>query len=210
MELDYEITKDDYIEFNLDFLSHSKVTNKEITRARIIAITSIPLYFLLIILLLEFDFFPLLISGVGYSIFIIYKAITIKKSYFKRTEKRIRRIVDEGKGVKSIGIRKLIIEEDVLKYIGDEETIEGKLSNLGYVRETENTILLYRDEVSAYIVSKKAFKSQEELDGFKNMINSKFDLTTASTWLAYCHGLCSRFAPWHKPRQLTARRLSKC
>ena len=38
------------------------------------------------------------------------------------------------------------------------------------------------------------------------IIRRKRNLTTASTWLGYCHG----YVHTHKPRQYTPRRLSKC
>ncbi len=180
MELHYEITADEYIEFNIDFLEHSKTTDREIRKWRIIFVASMPLYVLLLSYLFKADMIAPLVAGGLYCAYMLFRVVNLKKSYYKKVERRIRKIMDEGTGVKSIGPKSLRIEDDKLEYVGEEEKSECKVSSLVHLRETPNTILLYRDGVSAYIVSKSAFRDPAEASNFMRMLQGRIGAAKAA------------------------------
>lgn len=169
MKIKYQITKDDYLEFNMYHLENSPSVKKELRVHKYI----IPL--LLIAAAAAFSLLtgmPLVITFPIFLIFAVLWSISYPKFYKQNAMKNVSRVLDHG--VQSQGAPRYVLnlkEDGVYATSGAGQTF-NKWSDIIKFEETDSHIFLYVTEKLAHVVPKRAFKTAEEKNEFLNIIKS--------------------------------------
>jgi hypothetical protein len=167
MKVEYELKKEDYINFNIYHIKNSKVIRKTLLAQRYI----VPIIFLVIPLLFgrfnEIPFFPLSIA----LIWIIF----YPKYFMSVTMKRVSKMIEEGKNNDLLGNHIVIVDEEGL--VEKSKNGENSINWMGVERivSTESYFFIYVSSISACIVPKSSFDNESSRDIFFEFINRKLD-----------------------------------
>jgi len=168
MIIEYELTKQDYIDFNINHMNNSKSMKNSMLFQRFI----IPVIYLILPLFLKYiSRIPL---WYWYCIFLIFSVIWIiryPKIIEKSVIKRASKLIDEGKATGIVGHHSVTYTNEGI--VDKTEFSETKYSVFERVVESENHIFIYVSSVMAYIIPLRAFKNQDEKLEFLSMLNSK-------------------------------------
>ncbi|KMT21880.1 YcxB family protein [Clostridium cylindrosporum] len=163
MDINYELTKQDFIDFNIFHMSYSSTFKKVLFIQRYI----LPLIFFVVpFIIASMSNVPLLYwiiaALLGYLLWANFYPRLLKRIMAKK----ISEMIDEGKSAEFLGSRRLILNDDGI--IGSSEHNESKTdwSSVGDVVETKSHIFIYIDSVSAHIVPIREFKNAEEKSKF--------------------------------------------
>ena len=171
MRLEYELLEDDYINFNLLHMKHSKTIKKSMKINRYLT----PVIFLLLPIML-YIIHPEMESTQKNFWFVIFLFAFIlwvcfyDKWTYKINEKRLRSVIKEKDNEGFFGTHTLEIENDTIKI--SDETGEKIISILSLkdIIEDEKYIILYLNSLSAIIVPKRVFKNQDEKVKFRSLV----------------------------------------
>lgn len=171
MNLEYQITKQDYIDFNIYHMTHS-VTMK---RSLFIQRFTFPIMFLAFpIFLIKITDIPLwywssvcIISSI---LWIVFYPKFLKRS----VEKRISKILEEGKTTGIIGNHSFSFTEEGI--VDKTEFSETKYNLIEKVVESETHIFIYVSAVMAYIIPTRVFHSVDEKSEFLNILNKMLEV----------------------------------
>ncbi|MFD1030235.1 YcxB family protein [Metaplanococcus flavidus] len=163
MELNYKLTEEDYIDFNLFHAKNSKAVKKQVTMQRVLVpVMYIILAFLGLVFLdmpFLFLFIPFLLMGILW--FIFYPA------YFYRLIKRnSTKMMREGKNEGVLGAHKMIFTEDGLREISPKGEMSISWSGIESFGEDPSGFYLYNSGMSALIIPKKELGNSEEVSRF--------------------------------------------
>lgn len=168
MTIEYDLTKQDYIDFNISHMKNSKAMKKSMLLQRFL----IPVVYLILpVFLKNVTRMPL---WYWYSVFIIFSLIWIicyPKMIEKSLIKKASKLIDEGKATGIVGHHCLTYTNEGI--VDKTEFSETKYNSYERVVEADNLILIYVSSVMAYIIPLRAFKSQEEKLNFLNMLTVK-------------------------------------
>jgi hypothetical protein len=181
MEIEYDRTPDDLIAFNLYHLHNTPNLKRQIR-------TSMGLYVILIasILLIIFAagnkvllciFFTFSIIG-GIGLF-----LSLPRYYDQQTVKLTKRLLAEGRNEGLIGHTKVILTPEAI--VGQTSRGEEKLfwHSVNQVVETATCIYIYVSSMSAYIIPRRAFSSDEQRLNFISLVNQYYKDSTGQPLL---------------------------
>ena len=162
----YELSKDDYIDFNMH---HSKASPS-------IRKTFISLRFIIPILFIIFPLvFPLLIKSeveiAPIAIFVIIAMLWIlifPRFFWKDMEKRICKIVDESDNGDLFKSRTVKISDMGIEEILYNGTNTRKWSAVTKIDESVKSMFIYFSAVEAAIIPKKLFEDENALQKFRD------------------------------------------
>lgn len=165
MIINYELTKEDYVNFQLNHIVIDKKAKASFIISRILMpglIIAIPFLFAVPI---PWQIF------LGFGLFYAYY---YPKFFNKRLDKRVKRILDHPNNKSLIGKRELELTDDNIFISGEnlpeKRTLErDEVFNL---RETNEYFFLYTSPTIAYIIPKRAFSSIEQQEEFKDEIET--------------------------------------
>lgn len=172
MEVKYNLTKQDYIDFNIYHVKNSNTIKKSLLIQRY----AIPLIFIISIflftILTDIPFLYL------FTIFFIVSVLWIAfypKYFVSDAMKRISKMLDESSNKDLLGKHNTIINEEGLTE--KSENGENKINWNGVLRivSTENHFFIYISSISAFIVPKRSFNSQSDQKTFYNFVKSMID-----------------------------------
>jgi hypothetical protein len=169
MKIDFTLTKEDYIAYNLHHIQHSPSLKKSLNIQRyglaliflifpfiIASMTPIPL------------FLWLLVYG---SIFIVW--IKFYPKYFvSSTKKRILRLIEEGNSANLLGERSILVTEEAVEEItpqGESRTTWGSIERID---ETDDYIYIYTSPINAYLVPTRAFEETAQKNEFLQLLRN--------------------------------------
>ncbi|MEF9951374.1 MAG: YcxB family protein [Clostridium sp.] len=168
MKIKYDITKDDYIKFNLYHLESSPNVKKEIIIHRLV----IPL--LLVGLSAAFYVLLGMPMYIGVPLFVgigILWSIFYPKFYRKNALKNVSKMIDNG--LQSSGVSKNtinVLDEGIHSSSRAGQTI-NRWDEVKKVHETDEHIFIYVTEKIAHVVPKRAFENEEQEKEFIEIIN---------------------------------------
>ncbi|WP_422122376.1 YcxB family protein [Planococcus sp. X10-3] len=163
MELNYKLTEEDYIDFNLFHAKNSKAVKKQVTIQRIL----VPVIYLVLAVLVSvvldmpflIIFIPVLIVNILWIIFY--------PSYFYRLIKRnATKMMREGKNEGVLGAHKMIFTEDGLREISPKGEMSISWSGIESFGEDPSGFYLYNSGLSALIIPKKELGNSEAVSRF--------------------------------------------
>lgn len=163
MELNYEITEKDYVDFNLFHAKNSKAIQKQITIQRLL----VPVIYLLLAVIVSIAmdlpflllFIPLLIVSIGW--FFYYPA------HFYRTVKRnAGKMMKEGKNKGVLGEHTMIFTDEGLREISPKGEMTISWSGIEQFGEAPSGFYLYNSGMSALIIPKRELKNIDAVSSF--------------------------------------------
>ncbi|MBW0432163.1 hypothetical protein DLM76_00870 [Leptospira yasudae] len=167
MQIVYEITLDDIINFNDYHFRNSKLSRKK----RFIVKLIIPIWTVLVFFVLNRND----ISGISllYNIPIFLFAVGwfffYDRLYFWRLRKNVARMLLEKESKGMIGTHKITLTDDVLTFETSHSSSNFKLGSLTDVVETKEYLFLYVTSLSALIVPLSAFQNSEKEEFLKRI-----------------------------------------
>jgi hypothetical protein len=179
MNIEYERTMDDLIDFHLFHYAHSKVIRQQSLGWRILmtlftVLTPIVVLFLLYRHLLM----PVLVMSAlgGALIFFLYP-------YLERRSivGRLRKLVSEGDNSAILGHQAISLSPDGI--FNKSQSGEGKLnwSSISKVTRTEKHIYLHIGAMNAVVVPTRAFASGAQREEFLSYVDAHLDGTAGSS-----------------------------
>ncbi len=173
MTIKYALTLDDYIAFNLYHLSHSPSAKRNFWIQRFI----VPiLYIILPFTLLKNSQVPLPYWIAIFSVVSIIWVIYYPKRYHKLIVKRITKMVNDPKNKHFTQNNTLTLLDNDAGFLVKSGASETKVlfSDLVNVVDRDAYLYLYIGDISAFILPKRIFESQDHLDTFiENIHNQK-------------------------------------
>jgi hypothetical protein len=167
MKLQYELTSQDFIDFNINFIETSPVMKRSLLIQRIM----FPILLLASPATLSnlFDVpFVVLMTLFGV-LAILWLAFYLK--WFKyRIARKSEKLIASGKVPGVVGPHELFIEQGV---ISDKTSTDiTRYEAIEKVVESRTHIFIYVSQVMAYIVPKKVFATPSDLEAFKDLLNT--------------------------------------
>ncbi|MHC0038246.1 YcxB family protein [Pseudoneobacillus sp. C159] len=170
MELKYNLTEKDYLNFNLFHMKNSKSANKALMIQRIFTPITLLLFGYVLSLISDI---PLTISLPIFLLFAILWYIFFPKYFYSHVVKQVRKMTREGRNDDLLGEHILHISDEGLIDTTKNGETKVNWSGIKDFKEDQHHLYLYNSAVSAYILPKRDIPNVEEL---KSFIQSKISL----------------------------------
>lgn len=167
MEINYKLTEEDYIHFNLYHIKNSETGKKALALQRFIT----PLFFIIISyiysLISDMAFLPLFIT---FFVMSILWVIFYPKYFYSLIARNAKKMIKEGKNDGLIGNHQLKLAEEGL--VDTSLNKETKVTWLGITsfQEDDGYFFLYNSSVSSYILPKREI---DDVDEMRQYVQSK-------------------------------------
>lgn len=161
MKVNYDLKKEDYIEFNLHHMGKSKT----IKRTLFIEQYLIPLIFIITPFVFAKNHSnppPIMYFMIPCVIMYILWTIFFPKYFRYSFKKRIEKLLNEGKNSTMFGPQTLSITDKGIFEFSEMEKSKVDMKAVERVDVTENYIYIYINAVNAYIIPSRAFKTLNE------------------------------------------------
>lgn len=172
MKIDYQLNKQDYIDFNMNYMSNSKTIKKLFIAQRYI----VPIIFLLIpSMLIKVTSIPF---GYWFKAFLVCYILWVVfyPKYFKwSVSKRIIKMLDEGKNTDMLGKRSLTLTESCIIDCSTLSESKTDWSVIEKITQTQKHIFIFISSVAAYILPVNVFKNDNEKKKFIDKLNYMVD-----------------------------------
>lgn len=172
MNINYQLTKQDYIEFNIYHMGYSNSLRKLVFVQRYI----VSIIFLIApFIITKFIDIPLWYWLSIFVIVYILWVIFYPKHLRRSMGKRISRMVDEGKNAGMFDNQSLTLSLDGIINIGSLDESKTKYEAVEKVAETNDYVFIYISSIKAYIIPIRAFVGLNQRNEFVNYLSSKVD-----------------------------------
>lgn len=170
MRFEYELTKQDYIDFNVHHIKNSNTLKKSLFMQQYVLAV---IYLILPFILSKVSDIPLLYWLVVFVIVAVLWVIFYPKYFMAATIKRILKLVDEGKNKDMLGKHILTVNEEGI--IEESENGESRInwSGVEKVVETEKHFFIYFSSIMAYIIPKSVFEKDNTKNEFLKLLDEK-------------------------------------
>lgn len=173
MKIEFNLTKDDYIAFNM----HHIETSPTIRRSLLIQQYGVSVIFLIVpYFFSRISRAPMLASFIVYGAIFLAWILYYPKYFMHATKKRIIKLIDEGDNSAILGIHSITLTDEGI--VQESRTGESK-STWGSVKridETSEHIYIFIGTVNAYLVPKRDFEGKIHMEAFIDMLREKTGL----------------------------------
>ncbi len=167
MKLQYELTKQDFIDFNINFIETSPAMKRSLLIQR----------FLFPVLLLASPATLSNLFNVPFQVLMtLFGALALAwvlfyiKWFKYRIARRSEALIASGKAPGVVGPHELFIAQGVLS---DKTSADiTRYEHIEKVVESRAHLFVYVSQVMAYIVPKKVFATAEDMEAFKSVLSS--------------------------------------
>lgn len=167
MKFEYELTKQDLIEFNLFHITYVKSTRRSLFLQRYI----LPLAFIVFpIFLRQFAIVPFEYGLAVFVFFYLYWVTFYLRRLKKFVSKRISKMLLEG-GNSVIGSHNLEISEEGIVDKSEQTEAKTQFKAIENIMISKKHIFIYVNTNSAHIIPTRIFVNEAEKDEFLRMIN---------------------------------------
>lgn len=163
MKIDFTLTKEDYIAYNIHHIEHSPSLKKSLNIQR---------YGLALIFLI-FPFIIASITSISLTLWlVVYGTVFVfwikfyPKYYISSTRKRIIRLIEEGNSANLLGDRSIILTEEGVEEISPQGESRTTWGSIERIDETQEYIYIYTSPVNAYLVPTRAFEGTAQKSEF--------------------------------------------
>lgn len=158
--LQYELTAEDFIDFQLYYNRTSKTIQHSVLKTRVLMVgiyTMGAVYFI-------FSFKGVsLIIGLGVLFLLAsVQLYLLPRRQEMKVKKLVKKMIADDNANKTLGNKKLALEDNTLVYEEELGVYKIDAGQISKIEETERSFFLFKDEISALIVPKRAFQSPEE------------------------------------------------
>jgi hypothetical protein len=167
MELKYNLTENDYLNFNIYHMKNSKSANKALTIQRIFTPITLLLFGYVLTLISDI---PLVISLPIFLLSGVLWYIFFPKYFYSHVVKQVRKMTREGRNDDLLGEHTLHISDEGLVDVTKNGETKVTWSGIKDFKEDQHSLYLYNSAVSAYILPKRDISNIDEL---KNLIKAK-------------------------------------
>lgn len=169
MKIDFEITKEDYINFNIHHLENSKSQKNtfNILRYAIPLIFSVPIYFIGTGIFNQPSIYWIIISIV----FSVTWILTYPKQYKKLVAKETDKIISEGDNSSIFGVKTLEINDGEIVIKGKSISETLSVESIKDVKIYEDMILIYVGGFVAHIIPRRYLDKETEKEFIKELKN---------------------------------------
>lgn len=168
MKIEYNLTENDYINFNIFHMKNSKTLKRTIMINRFL----VPLIFLAMPFILNYmSDIPFLYWAISFILVYILWVSLYEKYVYRINRKRIKRILEEKSNEGLIGERVLEIDGENIKITNDSGESKFYIKSIKNIIEDKEYIFAYINSVSAIIIPLQAFKDNEDKERFKKLLN---------------------------------------
>jgi hypothetical protein len=167
MEINYRLTEEDYLKFNLFHINNSESANKSLKTQRF----ATPfVYIIFAYIFANIADIPFLNALIPFLIVGILWVIFYPKYFQTRILSQTKKMIREGKNEGLLGEHTMTLSDDGI--VDSNPNGETKVNWSGIIKFTEDdsNLYLYNSSVSAYIIPKKEVK---DLEGLKNFMKTK-------------------------------------
>jgi hypothetical protein len=167
-KLEYEVSQEDFIAFNLDYWRTTASAQSRFRRSRLLLAA---LYVILAAAMyLGFRGLAGAVSGGFMLAFGALQSFLARRAAERRIAKACRSMTAGKDAHRVLGKKGLMVEGGNL--VTEEEGGSGvfALSGIERIGESEACLFLYRDAISAFIIPKSAFSGPEEMAEFRSLI----------------------------------------
>ena len=159
MKINYELTEEDYLHFNLFHVKQSKTAIKSLNIQRFLT----PVFFIIVAFIFSGIgdmpvVFPLIIFGLISIVWLIF----YPKYFYSLVMRQSKKMLREGKNDGLLGEQQLALSEEGIVYTTSNGESRTKWSGIKKVVEDSDFFYLYNSSVSAYILPKRALSNVEE------------------------------------------------
>lgn len=174
MTLKFNLSKEDYINYNLYYIKTSKqnrrvfITNKYL----------FPIIWLIIAFVFSI-FIPdsMLVNLITWLIGTVLWLTFWPKSYYRRSRNYITKQINDGNTESLLGNKTITLNEETIDYSSENEVLSSnasyKYSSVEKIGIDYNCIFIFVSSVSAIIIPLSAFENNEQKDNFLNIVSGK-------------------------------------
>lgn len=167
MNIQYELTEEDYINFNLYHIKNSKTGKRALMLQRFLS----PLFFIIVSyvysMIGNMPFLPLFIT---FFILSILWIVFYPKYFYRLITRNVRKMIKEGKNEGLIGQHQLKLSEERLVDTSSNKETTITWTGITGFKEDNGYFFLYNSSVSAYILPKR---EMDHVDEVRQYIQSK-------------------------------------
>ncbi|ADI00154.1 YcxB family protein [Salisediminibacterium selenitireducens] len=158
MELRFEITKDDYINFNLYHIENSPSQRKvyNFLRYGIPLLFSVPVYAIGTIIFQQPASYWVVIA----LLFILVWIITYPKQHKRVIRRQTEKLLQEGENSSIFGKKIMTLDDQTIKVVGGNSSETTSKQSIQEVKVYEDMILIYLSSITAHIIPTR-FLSEE-------------------------------------------------
>ena len=163
LEINYRLKEEDYVNFNMFHIKHSKTATRSLHMQRYLA----PVFFIAISyvfsLLGDVPLFGLFITFLIMSILWI---IFYPKYFYHFVKSRTKKFIREGKNDGLIGEHRMVMTEEGIKDFTTNGETSVRWPGIISFKEDNLYIYLFNTSVSAYILPKRDLSNEEEIRNY--------------------------------------------
>jgi hypothetical protein len=169
-KVEYDLTKEDYIAFNMHHIDHSPTIKRSLFIQRYVVA--------LVFLVVPFIFsnmtgVPVLLPLIVYGGIFIAWILYYPRYFVATTKKRILKMIDEGGNDSLFGPRTMILSESGVEEISDMGESRSSWRSVEKIDETAEHIYIYISSVNAYLVPVRAFADRTQKEVFLERLKDK-------------------------------------
>ena len=167
MKINYELTKADYIKFNFYLSKNSEDIKKKLFKKKLVP--SLIIFFLGVVCIVSSGFFggnALKALGGIYFVLSILLYLFMPRFFEKSIIKNVNILFEKGKNKNFLGKHSVAISKDYV--LETNESAENKITwdMVKKIEESDLHILIYVNELSAYMIPINAFENEKEKSDF--------------------------------------------
>lgn len=163
MKVKYQLKEQDYIDFNLYHMAHSKLMKTHSMRQRIIG----PIVFAIAAFVSpKVSGIPFWYWATVFSITSILWVFYYPKFAQKRMKKQILKMLFEGENKDFLAVKELTLENNGLHIKSQFSESSVLWQSFGKLAVNKSHIFIYNGAASAYIIPRRAFSSEEAYNFF--------------------------------------------
>lgn len=170
IKVEYDLTKEDYIAFNMHHIDHSPTIKRSLFIQRyIVALVFLAFPFIFSNMIGVPLLLPLIVYGVIFIVWILY----YPKYFTATTKKRILKMIDEGSNDNLFGPRTMTLSESGVEEVSDHGESRSSWRSIEKIDETADHIYIYISSINAYLVPIRAFEDKSQKDTFVERLKDK-------------------------------------
>lgn len=167
MEIDFEVTKEDYIKFNLYHIENSPSQRKNLNLLRygIPVLFSFPIYFIGTGLFKQPSIYWTIIA----ILFVVIWIATYPKQYKNSVKKQTEKLISEGDNSEIFGKKTMIIDDENITIYNHSSFEKILKKSIKDVKIYDDIILIYTSSITAYIVPNRYLDKDSKDDLIKEI-----------------------------------------
>lgn len=167
MEISFNVTENDYVQYNLYHYAHSPATKRTLMFTRL----CVPIVLIICALIIIKHhtltvWLPVIIIAV---VWFYWRPVLFRRSIAKNVKK----LMYEGRCSEFIGDFTITLAENVMRYKGHGQVLETAYNRINQVEQDNERIYLYLGSLTAIIIPKIAFGEVSEEDAFLDFLAQK-------------------------------------